>query len=69
MTPTDLGAYMAHLGAAARAAATAMAAASTAAKDAALRTLAARLRDRGADIPALAHHAARRVRHAAYRLV
>ena len=50
MTPTDLGAYMAHLGAAARAAATAMAAASTAAKDAALRTLAARLRDRGADL-------------------
>ncbi len=37
MNPIDIPAYMAHLGAAARAAATAMAAASTAAKDAALR--------------------------------
>jgi len=45
MNPIDIAAYMAHLGAAARAAATAMAAASTAAKDAALRTLAARLRE------------------------
>jgi glutamate-5-semialdehyde dehydrogenase len=50
MTPNNLPAYMAHLGAAARAATTAMAAASTAAKDEALRTLAARLRDRGADL-------------------
>ena len=45
MNPIDIAAYMAHLGGAARAAATAMAAASTAAKDAALRTLAARLRE------------------------
>ena len=44
MNPTDLPAYMAHVGVAARAAATAMAAASTAAKDRALRVLAARLR-------------------------
>jgi glutamate-5-semialdehyde dehydrogenase len=44
MTPTDLPAYMAHVGVAARAAATAMAAASTAAKNAALLALAARLR-------------------------
>jgi glutamate-5-semialdehyde dehydrogenase len=50
MTPTDLPAYMAQLGAAARGAATAMASASTAAKDAALRRLAARLRDRGDDL-------------------
>ena len=41
----DIAAYMAHLGAAARAAATTMAAASTAAKDNALRALARRLRD------------------------
>jgi len=45
MNPIDIAAYMAHLGGAARAAATAMAAASTAAKDAALRALAARLRE------------------------
>jgi len=44
MSPTDIPAYMAHVGVAARAAATAMAAASTAAKNAALRGLAARLR-------------------------
>ncbi len=46
----DIPAYMAHVGAAARAAATTMARASTAAKDRALRALAARLR---ADMPAL----------------
>jgi glutamate-5-semialdehyde dehydrogenase len=46
----DLAAYMAHLGAAARAASAAMAAASTAAKDRALRALAGRLR---AGAPAL----------------
>jgi glutamate-5-semialdehyde dehydrogenase len=45
MTPTDIPAYMAHVGVAARAAATAMAAASTAAKNDALRRLAQRLRD------------------------
>ncbi len=50
MTPTDIPAYMAHLGAQARAAATAMAAAPSAAKDAALRALARRVR---ADAPAL----------------
>ncbi len=44
MTPTDIPAYMAHLGAQARAAATTMAAAPSAAKDAALRALACRLR-------------------------
>ena len=44
----DLGAYMAHVGAAARAASAAMAAAPTAAKDAALRALARRLRADGA---------------------
>ena len=44
MTPTDIPAYMAHVGAAARAASRAMAAAPTAAKDAALRALARRLR-------------------------
>ena len=44
MTPTDLPAYMAHVGVAARAAATAMARAGTAAKDQALRALAGRLR-------------------------
>jgi len=44
MSPTDIPAYMAHVGVAARAAATAMAAASTAAKNDALRGLAARLR-------------------------
>jgi glutamate-5-semialdehyde dehydrogenase len=45
MNPNDLPAYMAHVGAAARRAATAMAAAPTAAKDAALRALARRLRE------------------------
>ena len=44
MTPSDIPAYMAQLGAAARTAATAMAAAPTAAKDHALRALATRLR-------------------------
>jgi glutamate-5-semialdehyde dehydrogenase len=44
MNPTDLAAYMAHVGVAARAASRAMAAAPTAAKDAALRALARRLR-------------------------
>ena len=44
VSPTDIPAYMAHVGVAARAAATAMAAASTAAKNEALRRLAARLR-------------------------
>ena len=48
MTPIDLPAYMAHVGANARAAASTMAAASTASKDQALRALAARLRDAGA---------------------
>jgi glutamate-5-semialdehyde dehydrogenase len=50
MNPIDILAYMAHLGVAARAAATAMAAASTASKDAALRALAARLRQHGAEL-------------------
>jgi len=44
MDPSDISAYMAHVGTAARAAATAMAAAPSAAKDDALRGLAARLR-------------------------
>jgi glutamate-5-semialdehyde dehydrogenase len=44
MTPTDIPAYMAHVGAAARAASRAMAAAPTASKDRALRALAQRLR-------------------------
>ena len=44
MNPTDLPAYMAHVGAAARAAATTLAAASTAARNAALTGLAQRLR-------------------------
>ena len=47
MTPSDIPAYMAHVGVAARAAATLMAAAPTAAKDAALRALAAGLRRDG----------------------
>ncbi|MCA0244602.1 MAG: glutamate-5-semialdehyde dehydrogenase [Proteobacteria bacterium] len=51
MNPTDLPAYMAHVGAAARAAATRMAAAPTAAKNRALLALARRLREAG---PALA---------------
>ena len=50
MNPTDIPAYMAHLGAAARAAATAMAAAGSAAKDDALRALARRLREAGAPL-------------------
>ena len=45
MTPSDIPAYMAHVGIAARAAAAGMAAASTAAKNQALRALARRLRD------------------------
>jgi glutamate-5-semialdehyde dehydrogenase len=45
MNPKDIGAYMAHVGTAARAASRAMAAAPTTAKDAALRTLARRLRE------------------------
>lgn len=45
MNTDDIAAYMAHVGAAARAASTTMAAAPTAAKDAALRALARRLRD------------------------
>ena len=45
MTPTDIPAYMAHVGVAARSAATAMAAASSAAKNRALQSLARRLRD------------------------
>jgi glutamate-5-semialdehyde dehydrogenase len=44
MTPTDIAAYMDHVGVAARAAAAAMAAASTAARNAALTALADRLR-------------------------
>jgi glutamate-5-semialdehyde dehydrogenase len=52
MTPTDIPAYMAHVGVAARAASAAMAAASTAAKNAALRALAARLRTAGPDLQA-----------------
>jgi glutamate-5-semialdehyde dehydrogenase len=47
MNPNDLPAYMAHVGAAARSAATAMAAAPTAAKDQALRALASGLRQAG----------------------
>ena len=50
MNPTDIPAYMALVGVAARAAATAMAAASTAAKNTALRALARRLCDAGADL-------------------
>ncbi len=52
MTPTDIPAYMAHVGVAARAAATAMAAASTAAKNAALLNLAAALRRDSATLQA-----------------
>ena len=44
MSPSDIPAYMAHVGAAARAASATMAAATTAAKDHALRALAMRLR-------------------------
>ena len=50
MTPTDIPAYMAHVGVAARAAATTMAAAGTAAKNNALRALARQLREAGADL-------------------
>ncbi len=56
MTPTDIPAYMAHLGARARAAATAMAAAPSAAKDAALRALARRLRADAAALQAANAH-------------
>ncbi|MBL8287740.1 MAG: glutamate-5-semialdehyde dehydrogenase [Rubrivivax sp.] len=52
MEITDLNAYMAHLGAAARAASRRMAAAPTAAKDAALRALARRLRAGAAELAA-----------------
>jgi glutamate-5-semialdehyde dehydrogenase len=52
MNPNDIPAYMAHLGVAARAAATAMAAASTAAKNDALRGLALRLRANAAVLQA-----------------
>ena len=50
MTPSDIPAYMAHVGVAARAAATTMAAAPTAAKDRALCALAALLRAHSADL-------------------
>ena len=50
MNAIDIPAYMAHLGAQARAASTAMAAASTAAKDQALRSLARRLREAVAEL-------------------
>jgi glutamate-5-semialdehyde dehydrogenase len=50
MNPTDIPAYMAHVGVAARAAATTMAAASTAAKNNALRALARQLREAAADL-------------------
>jgi glutamate-5-semialdehyde dehydrogenase len=53
---TDIPAYMAQVGAAARAAATAMAAAPTAAKDAALRALAQRLRAAGPELAAANEH-------------
>jgi glutamate-5-semialdehyde dehydrogenase len=46
----DIAAYMAHVGAAARAASAAMAAASSAAKDAALRALARRLREQSTEL-------------------
>jgi glutamate-5-semialdehyde dehydrogenase len=52
MSTLDIPAYMDHVGVAARAAATAMAAASTAAKDRALRALATRLRNAGAELQA-----------------
>jgi glutamate-5-semialdehyde dehydrogenase len=50
MSPSDIPAYMAHVGVAARAAATAMAAAPTAAKNAALLALARRLREQRASL-------------------
>ncbi len=52
MNPSDIAAYMARVGVAARAASRAMAAAPTAAKDAALRALARRLRDNSAALQA-----------------
>jgi glutamate-5-semialdehyde dehydrogenase len=52
MNPNDIPAYMAHVGVAARAAATAMAAASTASKNDALRGLASRLRTNAAALKA-----------------
>jgi glutamate-5-semialdehyde dehydrogenase len=52
MNPTDIAAYMAHVGVAARAASRAMAAAPTAAKDAALLALARRLRANSAALQA-----------------
>jgi glutamate-5-semialdehyde dehydrogenase len=52
MSANDLASYMAHVGAAARAASAAMAAAPTAAKDAALRALAVRLRTAGEPLQA-----------------
>jgi glutamate-5-semialdehyde dehydrogenase len=52
MNPTDIAAYMAHMGVAARAAARAMAAAPTAAKDVALIALARRLRARAGALQA-----------------
>jgi glutamate-5-semialdehyde dehydrogenase len=52
MSTLDIPAYMDHVGVAARAAATPMAAASTAAKDRALRALATRLRNAGAELQA-----------------
>ncbi len=52
MNATDISAYMAHVGVAARAAAAGMASASTAAKNAALCSLAQRLRGAGADLQA-----------------
>ena len=51
MNPTDVPAYMAHVGVAARAAATSMAASSTAQRNEALRGLAARLREQAAALP------------------
>jgi glutamate-5-semialdehyde dehydrogenase len=50
MSPSDIPAYMAHVGVAARAAATVMAAAPTAAKNAALLALARRLREQRASL-------------------
>ncbi len=52
MNADQLPAYMAHVGAAARAASRRMAAAPTASRDAALRALARRLRERGAELAA-----------------
>ena len=52
MTATDIQAYMAHVGAAARAAATAMAAASTAARNGALLRLADLIREQGDSLKA-----------------